>query len=128
MELIRLAMRLASDGYRVDERLLEVNFGDWQGLTLQEVDAREPGIVAQRDASKWDFRPPGDDAESYATLSSRVTDWLGTVAKPTICVTHGGVLRTLFHTLAGIDGNEAAMLHIPQDRILLLRGDRLEWL
>ncbi len=128
MERIRTAMRLPPENYRTDSRLLEVHFGDWQGFTLEEVDARQPGIVARRDAAKWDFLPPGKYAESYSMLARRVTAWLEEVAGPTVCVTHGGVLRTLFKTVGGMNGDEAAMLNIPQDRILLAKGNTLEWL
>ena len=44
MERVRAAMRLPADGYRTDPRLIEVHFGDWQGFTFAELEAREPGL------------------------------------------------------------------------------------
>jgi broad specificity phosphatase PhoE len=128
MERIRTQMGLSPSGYTTDARLMEVHFGDWQGFTMNEVDVREPGIVARRDASKWSFLPPGNDAESYDMLATRVTGWLESVEKPAICVTHGGVMRTLFKTIGGMDGDKAAMLDIPQDRVLELKESSLQWL
>jgi broad specificity phosphatase PhoE len=120
MERIRTQMGLSPSGYTTDARLMEVHFGDWQGFTMNEVDVR--------DASKWSFLPPGNDAESYDMLATRVTGWLESVEKPAICVTHGGVMRTLFKTIGGMDGDKAAMLDIPQDRVLELKESSLQWL
>ncbi|HEY6633619.1 MAG TPA: histidine phosphatase family protein, partial [Rhizobiaceae bacterium] len=40
MELVRAAMGLPTRGYRVDARLMEVHFGDWQGFTHAELEER----------------------------------------------------------------------------------------
>ena len=59
MELIREAMGLARSGYRMDDRLKEVSFGDWEGYTMAELEREMPERVAERELSKWDFIPPG---------------------------------------------------------------------
>jgi broad specificity phosphatase PhoE len=128
MEIVRGRLDLEIGGYRTDPVLMEVNFGDWQGLTMAEVEAREPGILARRAAGKWEFLPPGENAESYAMLCARMRQWLSTVSKPTLCVTHGGNMRTLFHMIGGMEGDAAAALDIPQDRVLKLADGRLRWL
>lgn len=128
MQRIRSRMGLAADGYRVDPRLMEVNFGDWQGFTLAEIDDKQPGINARRAAGKWDFLPPGKTAESYEMLSQRMRSWLSDVSRPTVCVTHGGNMRTLFQILGGLDGNQAAKLEIRQDRLLRLENGELSWM
>jgi probable phosphoglycerate mutase len=128
MERIRAAMRLPVAGYRTDPRLIEVHFGDWQGFTFAELEAREPGSTAARLVDKWDFVPPGAGGESYEMLLERVRPWFGALARPTVCVTHGGVLRTIFRMVEGLPGNEAAALDIVQDRVLRLEDSRLEWI
>ena len=40
----------------------------------------------------------------------------------------GGVIRTLFRFVLGMAEGEAANLEIPQDRLLRLEGESLEWL
>ena len=42
MELARAAMGLTPAGYRLDPALVELTFGDWEGLTWPEVKARDP--------------------------------------------------------------------------------------
>jgi probable phosphoglycerate mutase len=123
MEIIRTAMGLLRQDYRTDERLVEVSFGDWEGFTLKELKATQADRLAERNVAKWDFIPPGDDAESYEILSWRVGSWLQSVDRPTVCVTHGGVIRTLFRLIAGISKEEAAETDIPQDRILKIETD-----
>ena len=128
MERIRSAMSLAPDGYRTEPRLVEINFGEWQGYTFPELEQREPGSAAARQRDKWGFVPPGAGAESYAMLMERVRPVFEELSRPTVCVTHGGVIRTLFRMVENLSANEAAALEIVQDRVLKLENSRLEWL
>ncbi|SIR09722.1 probable phosphoglycerate mutase [Rhizobium sp. RU20A] len=127
MEAIRGELGLARDGYRLDERLREVSFGDWEGHTLTEIEERHPDAIAAREASKWDFIPPGDAAESYEILSWRVAAWLSTVDRPTVCIAHGGVIRSVFRIKSLMSGADAAVAPIPQDRILRIGESSADW-
>jgi probable phosphoglycerate mutase len=118
MEIIRTAMGLPPLAYRTDPRLVEISFGDWEGSTLKELKATQRERVQERNASKWDFIPPGDTAESYEILSWRTGSWLNSVDRPTVCVTHGGVIRTLFKMIADLPKSIASEGEIPQDRIV----------
>lgn len=118
MEIIRKAMGLQPDAYRTDPRLVEVSFGAWEGSTLKELKATQADRLAERNLGKWDFIPPGEDAESYEILSWRIGSWLQSVSGPTVCVAHGGVIRALFRLIADIPKEDAAEGEIPQDRIL----------
>ena len=126
MEIIREAMGVDPKAYRTDERLVEVSFGDWEGSTIKELKATQRDRVTERNLNKWDFIPPGADAESYEIMSWRIASWLNSVDKPTVCVTHGGVIRSLFKMIADVPKHEAAEGDIPQDRILKIdRAERL---
>jgi probable phosphoglycerate mutase len=37
MELMRSTLGLSSDGYRLEPRLAEIAFGDWEGFTIAQV-------------------------------------------------------------------------------------------
>lgn len=128
MERLRAAMRLEPSLYRLDQRLVELSFGAWEGRTLAEVAEDDLTRVRARQANKWDFQPPGDDAESYEILSWRVGAWLRAVSENTVCVSHGGIIRCLFHLVEGVPGDEAAAINVPQDKILELSQDGLRWL
>jgi probable phosphoglycerate mutase len=128
MERIRIAMGLAPDGYRTDARLMELHFGDWQGFTFAELEAQKPGSTEARLLDKWRYVPPGKSAESYEMLLERVRPWLEALDQPTVCVTHGGVIRTLFKMLEAMSDDDAAALDIVQDRVLKVENGRLDWL
>ncbi|MFC5385243.1 histidine phosphatase family protein [Aquamicrobium segne] len=128
MELMRTAMGLDPAAYRMDERLKELNFGDWQGYTLDELEALHPGTARERAFAKWDFCPPGDGAESYQMLMERVEPVFRKLRGPAVCVTHGGVIRSLFCLVGTVTRQEASALVIRQDRILLWQNGTLEWL
>ena len=128
MEILREAIGLPRDGYRTDGRLQEMSFGEWEGLTMPEMEARSNRKVnAERERDKWHFRPPGERAESYAMLAQRVQPWLEGIEAPTIATIHGGVVRTLFHLVGGMAPNEAAHAPDPQDRVLRIEGRSIDW-
>lgn len=128
MEILRRAMGLDPAGYRTDPILVEVHFGDWQGSTLAELEVTTAAAISERDRDKWNYLPPGEGAESYAMLADRIRPWVEALAGPTVCVTHGGVIRSLFTLTGQMSGREASNMDIPQDRILRLRDGRVAWL
>ena len=77
MELMRAALGSIRDGYRTDARLMEMSFGDWEGLTFADLQAREARRWRERERDKWRFVPPG--GESYAQLAARVRAWYATL-------------------------------------------------
>jgi len=128
MERVRTALGLEPSAYRVDPILVEVHFGDWQGFTFAELEKNDPGCTAPRALDKWNFRPPGAAAESYAMLRERVRPWFDALTRPTVCVTHGGVVRVVLNLVGNVAESEAAALGIRQDRVLRYEGGRLDWL
>ncbi|MEQ1942139.1 histidine phosphatase family protein [Mesorhizobium sp. VNQ89] len=126
MEIVRTEMGLPERGYRVDSRLMEVHFGDWQGYTYAELEAMRPGSTAARLSDKWGFVAPG--GESYQMLLDRVRPWFETLDRQTVCVTHGGVIRTLFKLVEDKPVADVAAMDVPQDRVLRLSDAGLEWL
>jgi probable phosphoglycerate mutase len=130
MERIRTAMGLDPKGYRLDERLKELSFGDWEGYTTAEIKAVDRERIRERSRQKWGFIPPGADAESYEILSWRVGAWLASLEQPTVSVSHGGVLRSLFRLVGKIDEDEAANMPIHQDRIVRIDMEKneIDWL
>jgi broad specificity phosphatase PhoE len=127
MERIRAGMGLDPAQYRLDPQLLEVHFGDWQGFTIKEISMMSPELLDARHKDKWNFLPPGKGAESYALLAVRIEKWLRTVNSQTVCVSHGGVIRVLFHIVNGIAAKDAAEIEIVQDRVLKMEEGVLGW-
>lgn len=78
----------------VDSRLMEMNFGEWEGIPWGEIP------IDQLDdwvANVSRFAPPA--GESFERLVARVSEWLNEVNVPSateqVVFTHGGVIKAL---------------------------------
>ena len=120
MELVRGTLRLPPDGYAIDDRLREIAYGQWEGSTLAETQAADPGSFARRQADKWTVAAPG--GESYAEVQVRVTDWYRQVTADTVAVAHGGTARALMVALGIETPASAADLFIEQGAVYVF-GD-----
>jgi broad specificity phosphatase PhoE len=118
MQIVRSAMQLDALGYRVDARLTEISFGDWEGFTTDELRALWPEAVEARERDKWSYTPPG--AESYATMSLRVHAWYRELTRDTVVVAHGGVLRGLLVQLGIASSEEAPFLDVTQGVVFVI--------
>lgn len=128
MERIRRAMGLDPLAYRTDERLKELHFGDWQGFTYAELEQSDPGSGVRRSRDKWNFVPPGAHAESYQILLERVRPFVEGIRSPSVCVTHGGIIRVLFRLIEDVPERACARLSVPQDKVLKFENGSLTWL
>jgi probable phosphoglycerate mutase len=123
MELLRTALGLAGDGYRRDERLAEIAFGEWEGFTIAQLHARDPARIAQREHDKWRFVPPG--GESYEVMSARMRDWHESLVRDTVVTAHGGTARGLIAILGIAKPAAAPLLDIEQGMIYMFEGETL---
>jgi broad specificity phosphatase PhoE len=112
VEIMRAALDLAPGDYRVDARLCEIGFGEWEGLTLREVRARAPQALAERERDKWDFVPPG--GESYAQVAVRMRAWYAALEGDAVVVAHGGTARALIAVLGVASPAKAPAIEIGQ--------------
>lgn len=126
MDILRRSVGMPVSGYRLDERLREIAFGDWEGLTWREVKKREPIKVKERDEDRWGYAAPG--GESYAMLVERVSPALSELTRDTVVVAHGGVARAVLSVACGLPRSEAPTLEIWQGRVLLIRAGRFDWI
>jgi broad specificity phosphatase PhoE len=113
MEGLRAALGLDPQSYDVDARLIEISYGDWEGSTLSEIEARSPDLLAQRERDKWDFAPPG--GESYRELTSRISKWYASLTRDAVVVAHGGGARALMALFHILPEEEATHAPIAQD-------------
>ncbi len=120
---LRQVLGLPPDDHRVDPRLAEISFGQWEGLTYADVLARDTTVVDVRETKKWTFTPPG--GESYAQLALRVGAWLEGVERDTVVSAHGGTGRALVAVLGVAPPEEAAHHPIDQGVVYLFTGDRV---
>ena len=82
-------------------RLIEMNWGDWEGRHLSDVRAELGLKMLENERRGLDFRPPG--GESPRDVQVRLGEWLGDVDGPTVAVTHKGIIRALYALACGWD-------------------------
>jgi len=103
-----------------DERLCEIAFGDWQGLTFDEISERWPELTkyADQDMFSWQFSAPG--GESFEALCDRALDFLEGLSAPSVIVTHGITSRILrglwlgqgWDEMAAMPGGQGCVYHL----------------
>jgi probable phosphoglycerate mutase len=123
MEILRGALGLAPLDYEVDQRLIEIAYGDWEGLTLPEIEARNAGVLTQRERDKWDFAPP--QGESYQQVAVRIGEWYRGIKSDTVVAAHGGGVRALMAILKILPEEQATHAQIEQGVVYAFADGRL---
>ena len=91
---------------KTDERLREINFGDWEKLLFTEIEERWPGLIDQMYRRPDIVKVP--NGESFQEVQDRawsaVSDFLNeNNEEETILITcHGGTIRTILCKLLDI--------------------------
>ncbi len=125
MEILRGSIGLHPESYKLDERLVEITFGAWEGMTWKEVRKAEPQLAALRERDKWNYVPPG--GESYAMLVDRIHPVIEDITRDTVIVAHGGVARAFLALCCGVNSRQAASMDIWQGRVLVIEGRNHRW-
>jgi len=112
MEVVRATLGLEPLGYAIDDRLVEIAYGDWEGLTLAEIEKANTGILAQRERDKWDFAPPG--GESYRQVAARIRAWYASLVNDTVVAAHGGGVRALMALFNILSEEQATHAQVEQ--------------
>jgi probable phosphoglycerate mutase len=126
MEILRGELGLDPSAYTVDQRLRELTFGTWEGFTWRDIRKAEREQAQLRERNKWSFVPP--DGESYAMLAERIRPVLAELITETVIVSHGGVARAVLALIGAVSPQKASMAEIWQGKILVVSGNRADWL
>lgn len=126
MEIMRESLALDPKGYRVDHRLIELSYGIWEGHLLSDLTKIDTEGVKARAQDPFNSYPHG--GESYANLRVRTLEWLQTVSRDTVIVSHGGVSRCLRGLLLEVPEDKVPELESPQDKILILKKGGMYWI
>lgn len=117
---------------QVDERLKEIGFGTWEGLTSQEITRDDPAKITDFYRNPLVGRPEG--AESLVDFSARVVSaWddilLQFPGQHVLIVAHAGVIRMLVSHVLGMPLESFFRIQVANagvTRIQLTRaGDRV---
>ncbi len=81
--------------FEIDAALREIDFGTWEGETLEWLQANDPSGLAQRRRDPVHFRPP--QGESFSDVARRLRPVVETLRRPLrwLVVGHRGTLGVL---------------------------------
>lgn len=101
---------------RVDRRLAEYHFGNWQGVTIERLAQEQGDALGKFWADPVNYPPPG--AEPFAGFRDRLCAALNDIAEEAtsrrvLVVTHGGAIRLLRCESEGRDFGDMAGIDVP---------------
>lgn len=110
---VETASQLWSGHIETDPRLIETDWGAWEGKRLSDLRAADPEGMAAAEARGLELAPPGGERprEVMARLSDLLAE-LGAARTSAFVVTHKGVLRAALALATGWD-----MTHKPPIRL-----------
>ena len=116
---------LLTDGpVDIEPRLIEMDWGAFEGRTLADLRAGMPEAMAANETRGLDFRPPG--GESPREVRTRLAALIAELAAEpgdVVCVTHKGVIRAALSLATGWDMRAKPPLRLADDTALVLLGD-----
>ncbi|KRG40743.1 fructose-2,6-bisphosphatase [Stenotrophomonas panacihumi] len=103
---------------RLDARLMEYHFGDWQGVPIEDIDRDAGPALGRFWADPVDHPPPG--GEPFAAFRGRLSAALDQIAadhagsgRRVLVVTHGGAIRALRCIAEGRPFGQMVEIEVP---------------
>lgn len=141
-EILRAQLELSATSQPLpevqwDDRLVELDFGDWEGMTWSEVHERFEAQMKDW-GHDWVNRSP-PNGETFAQQVLRCSDWLEhwiglndanqsteqAIAQSAVVVTHGGSVRALMCICLGWSLDRAMSFRVdPASLCVLQRNDQ----
>ena len=126
MEILRETLGLHPDAYRLDERLVELTFGVWEGMTWKEVRKAEPQLAALRERTSGTTSRPAaaratpcwSSASARSSTTSPATRWWSPMAASP---------APSCRSPAASRSRQAASIDIWQGRVLVIEGRGYRW-
>jgi len=103
-----------------DDRLREIDFGDWE---MQAWDSLDRRLLDAWAADPFHFAPPG--GEAVASLRARVAAFLAELPDEAVLVAHAGVMKVCAAVLAGEEDWFA--LRFDYGKASLIEDGRFVW-
>lgn len=106
---------------RIEPRLIEYDFGAWEGRAPAEILRESPGAVERFWADPWQYPPPGGETmENFETRVQEAWGDLSIEPGPVLVVTHGGVIRLLLCQAQGLPRSQLLRLDVRHGALVRL--------
>lgn len=123
LDTAALIAEAAGLNLETDERLMEINVGDWEGLTWTEVSAGRDGHPRH-----WIFDAPG--GETHDDVEARIVDFLASLPpeaeRRLVVVSHGAAGRVMRGSYLGLSREEMLDFEVPQDAVFRLQNGQID--
>jgi broad specificity phosphatase PhoE len=111
----------------IERDLVEQHFGDWQGLTYAELEARRDGAYHRFWHAPADHAPPS--GESFRDVIARVEQAIlrrteSHAGRDIVAITHGGAIRAALAVVLGLEPERA--LGFSVDTCSITRFDHIQ--
>ena len=109
-----------------DPALREIHFGEWEGLTLEEIMLGYDGEMRKWYKNPFQNSPPG--GESFQDVCARIEKFITSLAPPKregaiAIVSHGGAIRSILHKYMGLREKEIWRIHVENTSVSLLQSN-----
>ncbi|WP_298936541.1 histidine phosphatase family protein [uncultured Ruegeria sp.] len=103
---------------RISDALIEMNWGDWEGLRGVDLIADTDNGYRHIEDWGWAYRPP--NGESPAEVWARLSPWVLGLRSDTVAVCHIGIMRVILAQAWGWDFEGPAPFKIKRNRLYVI--------
>lgn len=115
----RSAAELAGVPLHADDRLLELDFGDAEGFTFEELSAA--GMPFNYRSAEEPVAPGGESRGSIERRVAQIADELVATGGRVVVVAHGGVVRAMLVHLLGLAHTDVWAFHVHNAQLATVR-------
>ncbi len=121
-ETADIAMKTRDQSCLFDDGLCEIDFGDWEKKTFDEIKAADPENAARWGRFEKDFAFPGGESLSgFIDRIGALARRLASHPAPTVAaMTHGGVIRFLICHFLGLDPRHYLLFNVDYASVSIL--------
>lgn len=106
--------------------LRELNFGDWTGISIWEMEEKDPELFKKWQEDPWNISPPG--GETFRELTERVIRVLEEITKRhkgenILVVSHAGPIKAIIFGLLSATGKAYWNIKISHSTVVIIDKD-----
>ncbi len=105
----------------VDERLREIDFGEFQGRTFKEIEELFPNEVAKWMEDAWSFKYPG--GEDFLEVRSRARSFYQSISESSLIISHQALMFSLMAEILNYSYRDLSRFYLGSGARIHLRSE-----